>query len=155
MKMHSYNSVNGYLKYVSTQADTVLAELRDSAESAGGWEQAMIEAKTRRAELDEATGRSSADDTIEPTPISTPLPSAVQTSYVNSSTANALRNRLNAVSKEAKDFIAQEEEVKEPKVDPAEPHPLIDHPSETIAALATEYSDLRSEMVSTGPEYVQ
>lgn len=38
---------------------------------------------------------------------------------------------------------------------PSEPHPLCDHPDEKIAALAREYSDMDSELVSTGPEYIR
>jgi len=34
------------------------------------------------------------------------------------------------------------------------PHVLVYHPDENIAALAHEYSELRSELVSSGPEYV-
>jgi len=34
------------------------------------------------------------------------------------------------------------------------PHVLVYHPDEKIAALAHEYSELRSELVSPGPEYV-
>jgi sterol O-acyltransferase len=35
------------------------------------------------------------------------------------------------------------------------PHPLIDHPDEKIAELAKEFSELDSELVSTGPEKVR
>jgi len=157
MKMHSYTAVNGYLRYVSTQADTVLAELKDSTETAGGWEKAMLDAQSHRVELDLAAGVSSNEGTNEHSPVSTPLPaidSDVQKSYVNPSTANALRKRLTAVSKVDKDVVVQEEE-EVPKSDPAAPHPLIDHPSETIASLANEYTNLRAELVSTGPEYVE
>lgn len=37
----------------------------------------------------------------------------------------------------------------------AVPHVLCDHPDEKIASLAREYSEMESELVSTGPEYVR
>jgi sterol O-acyltransferase len=36
-----------------------------------------------------------------------------------------------------------------------QPHVLVYHPDEKISALANEYSDLQSELVSSGPNYVK
>ena len=35
------------------------------------------------------------------------------------------------------------------------PHPLVDHPDETISAIARDYSELESELISTGPQYIR
>lgn len=35
------------------------------------------------------------------------------------------------------------------------PHPLVDHPDERISALARDFSELDSELISTGPVYVR
>ena len=34
-------------------------------------------------------------------------------------------------------------------------HPLVDHPDSQISALAAEYSELESELVSSGPQHVR
>lgn len=48
-----------------------------------------------------------------------------------------------------------EEDAEEELPEALRPHPLIYHPESEISALAKEYSDLQSELVSSGPLYLR
>ncbi|KAG7093673.1 hypothetical protein E1B28_007332 [Marasmius oreades] len=194
MKIHSYMNVNGYLQQVSTQSQHVLDQLREAADSfGGGWTRALADAKAHKEALDENAGlgesysdgetsqnhilmapSGSGGSNSSNTPLGTPpIPTSasgkgLQTSYIDSDTANSLRKRLvamsdanGAVDADAKDMVkllsrdmtaqinAPSKEERIPS--PASPHPLIDHPDERIADLAKEYSELQGELTSTGP----
>ncbi|KAF8659903.1 hypothetical protein AX16_001787 [Volvariella volvacea WC 439] len=160
MKMHSYMSTNGYLQYVSEQSRALESQLRLATERVGGWGQAITQAKAVRAEREAAASPSTSDDTQEITPADTPeIPRGSAGSYVDLSTANALRRRLTAV---ALDNAAKEEigrsviDTTVPKSNTSSdlPHPLVDHPDNEIAQLAREYSDMKSELTSSGPERI-
>jgi sterol O-acyltransferase len=139
MKMHSYMATNGYLKHVSQQSAELLTQLRDATSRVGGWETAISEALNRRetgADLSPGTSISSI-----PTP---ELSDSASSSYVQAHTTAALRNRL---------IHATESTDDKPK--DLTPSVLVDHPDPEISALATEYVDLESELVSSGPERVR
>ncbi|KAF9466101.1 MBOAT, membrane-bound O-acyltransferase family-domain-containing protein [Collybia nuda] len=176
MKMHSYMSVNGHLQQVTLQAENVLHDLHEASQapSIGGWDKALLDAKSHRAETDALTAIStSSNGTREPTPSRTPdVPDGLSTSYTDAATATALRRRLATVSSTTNDTIViegNENESQSPtppngtaaqlQVDtnnchPFDPHPLVDHPDARIADLATEYSELQSELTSLGPHYL-
>lgn len=174
MKMHSYMSVNGHLQQVTLQSQNILDELREASEapSIGGWDKAIIDAKSHRAEMDTLTAMStsSSTSTHESTPSRTPnIPEGSSTSYTDAATATALRQRLVAVSSatdgnvvmtttESESPIPSQSTVQlqtsEDKGHLFDPHPLVDHPDERIADLATEYSELQSELTSPGPHYL-
>ncbi len=139
MKMHSYMTVNGYLQHVSTQSQFVLERLRKATESAGGWEKAILDAKAHRAELDAAIGMSNSGSDSN-SPLGTPsIPLGKEASIVDLNTANALRRRLNAVNNLVEPASKQNgkaEAVEKDIPTLAEPHPLIDHSSESISDLA-------------------
>ncbi|KAE9386037.1 hypothetical protein BT96DRAFT_960654 [Gymnopus androsaceus JB14] len=104
-----------------------------------------------------------------------PIIDGAQTSYVDPETAKALRKRLASMSNtETKstvqvlddaaagtgiDAVAVAGAGADKKTDESmpsvtTPHPLVDHPSETISNLAKEYTEIQSELVSTGPIYI-
>ncbi|KAK1232140.1 Sterol O-acyltransferase 2 (Sterol-ester synthase 2) [Marasmius sp. AFHP31] len=189
MKIHSYMTVNGYLQHVSTQSQVVLDQLREAAESfGGGWARALEDAESHKKALDRSTGinavSSDSDGFLAPptgsnassTPIGTPpVPTSasekgLQTSYVDSETANTLRKRLVAMSDAngnldvgaqdvvqglAIDKAKQDNTTSDDRVPSVSaPHPLTDHPDERISDLAREYSELQGELTSSGPLYV-
>ncbi|KAF7309847.1 O-acyltransferase [Mycena indigotica] len=140
MKVHSYMTVNGHLQYVSETANSLLHRMKKATEAAGGWDQAIKDAEARRTEL-ESTNNSTLDHTPSETPS---LPPGTTTSYVDATTAAALQQRLFAVSNASKkddDFAKHS----------SEPHILVNHPNEGIAAMARDYSELANELTSTGP----
>jgi len=63
MKTHSYMTVNGHLQYISETSQKLLDDLRKATESAGGWDQAILDAQAHRAEIDALTTRSTQDST--------------------------------------------------------------------------------------------
>jgi sterol O-acyltransferase len=65
------------------------------------------------------------------------------TSYVDAPTAAALRQRLVAVS--------QPPPTSDKLISPAAPHVLVDHPNESISAMAKDYTELQGELTSSGP----
>ncbi|KAJ4475066.1 MBOAT, membrane-bound O-acyltransferase family-domain-containing protein [Lentinula aciculospora] len=170
MKMHSYMSVNGYLQWVSEQSQNVLSQLQTSTISEGGWDNAVLVAKEHRAELDAASAADSSRSSPyrEFSPVGTPpIPDGAQVSYVDPDTAKALRKRLasmsdangvvNADTKEVVDSLnnsGADKKTDEHVFSATAPHPLIDHPNESISNLAQEYSELQGELVSTGPIHV-
>ncbi|TFY66256.1 hypothetical protein EVG20_g4836 [Dentipellis fragilis] len=142
MKMHSYMNTNGYLQWVSQHTKELLVQLRNETSRVGD----------------------SSTDAGTP-PIGTPPlqdGSVVHRSYLDGPTAIALRNRLKAVAQPAssgdgspRPASPSSDGSDHDKLQGAIPHPLVDHPDEVVAALATEYSELDAELVSTGPEYVR
>ncbi|KAA1470302.1 MBOAT-domain-containing protein [Dentipellis sp. KUC8613] len=164
MKMHSYMNTNGYLQWVSQQSKELLVQLREETARVGGWEQALSDAKAHRAELNNGNVTDSSTDASTPPVGTPPLPdgSVVHRSYLDGPTAIALRNRLKAVAQPGSSADGSPRPAS-PSSDVSDhdkphgviPHPLVDHPDEAIAALATEYSELDGELVSTGPEYVR
>lgn len=148
----------------------MLEELRAATKEFGGWEEAVAAANSHRAELD--AGKTGTGSESEMTPSLTPAEphGTTTTSYTDASTANALRKRLLAVSANSKvstpsvelpDFpvssetpVGTDEPLRSPNAPPS-PHPLVDHPDESLSALAKEYSELESELTSSGPNYVR
>ncbi|TFK63001.1 MBOAT-domain-containing protein [Pluteus cervinus] len=168
MKVHSYMTVNGQLQNASQQSQILLEQMQALTDKVGGWEKAILDAQHQRAEAEaviEAT-LSTSDDTSEPTPAGTPhIPHGSSATYLDVPTAVALRKRLAAVAMERSTssdtsnggsstpilIYKSTDDKKSPDVGP---HPLIDHPDESIANIAKEYSELQSDLVSTGPEHV-
>ncbi|KAF8216583.1 MBOAT, membrane-bound O-acyltransferase family-domain-containing protein [Mycena galopus ATCC 62051] len=146
MKTHSYMTTNGHLQYISETSQALLEDLRKATESAGGWEQAIRDAQTHRAELDPNTS------TEDSTPgVGTPMvPEGATTSYVDVPTAAALRQRLAAVSELPKKVVSEPNGKEEP-LSSMNPHILVDHPNESISAMAKDYSELEGELTSHGP----
>ncbi|KAJ7623171.1 MBOAT, membrane-bound O-acyltransferase family-domain-containing protein [Roridomyces roridus] len=143
MKVHSYMTVNGHLQYASEMSQKLLNDLRKATVAAGGWDQAVKDAEAHRAELDASTSRGTQDSS--PTSGTPQIREGVSTSYVDVPTANALRQRLVAVSNAAKP------QADEKYVSLEQPHVLVDHPNEGISAMARDYSELQSELTSSGP----
>jgi len=170
MKMHSYITVNGQLQYAAQQSKCLLNDLREAVRSAGGWDQAILDARTRRAEADALAGMNMSSPP-ESTPSLTPdAPEGSTTSYTDAATAIALRKRLTAVSSatngnisvvDAPIFDSQmknwesQSDASNDDHPPFAPHPLVDHPDECIAEIAKDYSELQSELTGPGPCYVQ
>ena len=172
MKMHSYMTINGYLQFVSTRSQHVLEELRRATKDVGGWDAAMAAAKAHREELDAANANGSTGSESEFTPSITPIEhnGGVTSSYTSVATANALRQRLMDVAANSRVSTPSIEMPQFPvssgttiiqngsaipTVSPPSPHPLVDHPVEKISALATDYTDMESELTSSGPKYVR
>lgn len=170
MKMHSYMNINGYLQSVSEQSQALLKQLRAATNSEGGWEHAISVAKEHRAELDGPSTLTDSTQSSPPgsSPIGTPpIVEGAKTSYVDPDTAKALRKRLasmslenGALDREMKNIVRSlddpgaDKKTDEPMPSATSPHPLVDHPNETIANIAKEYSEVHGELASTGPLYV-
>ncbi|KAH9066709.1 MBOAT, membrane-bound O-acyltransferase family-domain-containing protein [Lactarius vividus] len=144
MKMHSYMATNGYLKQVSQQSTELLTQLRDATSRAGGWEKAISEATKRRETLERETDSSTASTSSILTP---ELSDGVSSSYVQVHNPAVLRNRLTQATEPAS--------IADDKPKDLTPRALVDHPDPEISALATEYLELESELVSSGPERVR
>lgn len=148
MKMHSYMATNGYLKHVSQQSVELLTQLRDATSRVGGWEEAISEALKRREGLERETGADDGSTTTSASPIPTPeLSDSVSSSYVQVHTTATLRKRLIHASDPTS--------ISDDKPKDLMPHALVDHPDPEISTLATEYLELESELVSSGPERVR
>ena len=155
MKMHSYITTNGQLHYVSMQSETVQNRLRHLAESVGGLEKALTDAKAHKAYLDELTEVTLSSDR---TPDGTPdiFDGSSTTSVIDVPTASALRQRLVAAST-APAMDATSTDVVPPVSEAVQPpgmQTLVHHPDEEISALARELSEFESELTSTGPDRV-
>ena len=156
MKMHSYMATNGYLRYVSQQSAEIQAQLRDATLRVGGWEKAIADAKRRLEDLERET------DTDSTSTMPSPSPSGnfrlangdLSTPYLGVPSASALRNRLIHVA-ETETTSETETVLDDSKPKNATSHILIHHPDSRISALATEFSELESELVSSGPERVR
>ena len=164
MKMHSYMTVNGQLPFTRRRCGHLLDEMHAHVSThLKGWENAIVDASICRAELEAAEGSESGAGTP-------PVPEgATKTSYVDVKTANDLRRRLNAmadpsdgtnseVSSNASDASVNTtivfNEGGDSSTDRHSRHPLVHHPDPELAKLAEDYSDLQSELTSSGPEYV-
>ena len=145
MKMHSYMATNGYLKYVSQQSTELLTQLRGATSRVGGWEKAISEAMERRGCLERETDNSSTGTSASP--MTPELSDSVSSSYVQVHTPATLRNRLIHATEPAS--------IPDDKPKDSTPRALVDHPDPEISALATEYLELESELVSSGPERVR
>ncbi|KAJ7091421.1 MBOAT, membrane-bound O-acyltransferase family-domain-containing protein [Mycena belliarum] len=140
MKVHSYLTVNGHLQYVSEMSQSLLDDLRKATASVGGWEQAVRDAHAHREAL-------ATRSTQESSPSGTPaIYDGTSNSFVDVPTANALRQRLVAVSQPSS---TPTNNVDEP-VSATQPHILVDHPNEGISAMAKDYSELEEELSSSG-----
>jgi sterol O-acyltransferase len=153
MKMHSYMTVNGFLQYVSKQAQSSLEDLRKATISVGGWEKAIADARAHRAELDAVTSATSEGSGGDTPDVSI---DGTRTSYVDASTAAALRKRLVSASAKTEENGAMPAPTPPSSSGPPPSvHPLVDHPEGSISSLAKAYSELRGELTSSGPEQVQ
>jgi sterol O-acyltransferase len=154
MKMHSYMATNGYLRHVSQQSAAILAQLRDVTSRVGGWEKAMADAKRRRDDLERETDTEITSTGTSPSPFSIIglRNGGVSPPYAEVPSATALRNRLIhvAAAETASEIVSDDDK---PKHIPS--HILVHHPDSQISALAKEYSELESELVSSGPEHVR
>ena len=171
MKMHSYMNINGYLQSVSKQAQRAMAELRKATEAVGGWDEAIATAKARRQELDQLSRRADEPVVDGTPPNGVDADASVSTLQNGHSLPNGeaeLRRRLNAAASTPDsdsgssdtmpsggivttgNRVLLPDEVSKPG-----PHPLVDHPNEKVAALAREFSELDTELVSSGPEYIR
>ncbi|THH16971.1 hypothetical protein EW146_g3763 [Bondarzewia mesenterica] len=156
MKMHSYMAVNGYLQWASSQSEFLFSQLEAATSRVGGWDQAIAVAKAHRAELDgSGTEVASAESSSPPIDTPSPLPEGSYKSYIDGNTANALRSRLrdHAAVEEA---VAQcDDDRRAREKEKLLPHLLVDHPDETVAALARDFSEVDSELISTGPNQIR
>ncbi|KAH9014186.1 MBOAT, membrane-bound O-acyltransferase family-domain-containing protein [Lactarius deliciosus] len=146
MKMHSYMATNGYLQQVSQQSTELLTQLRDATSRAGGWEKAISEA-TKRREAFEHQIDSSSTETSASSIVTPELSDGMSSSYVQVHNPAVLHNRLTQVAEPAP--------IPDDKPKDLTPRALVDHPDPEISALATEYLELESELVSSGPERVR
>jgi sterol O-acyltransferase len=158
MKMHSYMAINGYLRYVSQQSTEILTQLRNATIRVGGWEMAVFEAKQRREDLERETDTDTINTGTSPSPFGTLElhGGGLNTPYAEIPSAAILRNRLIRVAEAATPSETASDDDK-PKDKPSNitSHVLVHHPDPQISALATEYTDLESELISSGPERVR
>ena len=154
MKMHSYMATNGYLRYVSQQSAEIREQLHDATLNVGGWEKAIADAKRRREDLERETDTDSTGTVPSPSPSGNLwLPNGdLSSPYLEVPPASALRNRLMHVTES---MTTSETVLGDVKPKDATSHILIHHPDPRISALATEFSELESELVSSGPERVR
>lgn len=101
-------TVNGYLQYVYARSQELLEELRQATIDIGGWEAALEASKVHRLELEAAEAAKAAEvagSDYEGTPSISVTPAesngSVTSTYVDASAANALRQRLTAVTRDA------------------------------------------------------
>jgi sterol O-acyltransferase len=153
MKMHSYMAVNGTLATIAHQSKRLASKLRKETERVGGYDAALLAAKSHREELDAKNGSTTSSGANTPIPIGTPdMPADAQTSYMDAPAAIALRNRLvNGKGAPAESDVSDSEK---DSANPLTPHPLVDHPDTTISSLAQELTEYDSELVSPGPQRV-
>ncbi|KAH9995541.1 MBOAT, membrane-bound O-acyltransferase family-domain-containing protein [Russula vinacea] len=150
MKMHSYMATNGYLRHVSQQSAEILTQLREATLRVGGWEKAISDAKIRQEDLERETDTNSISTGPSPSPSGMWQP-PLSTSYVEVPSAAVLRNRLIHVT----ETMTSETVLDDAKPKDITSHILVNHPDPQISALATEFSELESELISSGPERVR
>lgn len=158
--MHSYMAVNGYLQTVDEKAVVVTRKLRARTEEAGGWDQAVADARARREELDQQ----------DSTPSETPALVRPESNYFSEQpAATALRNRLQNLELSVPPTIKRNVSAASINSDTSSapppapkndvilppPHVLVDHPDKSISALAHELSDMEVELTSTGKNQVR
>jgi sterol O-acyltransferase len=136
--------VNGYLRWTATKSEDVLARLKKSTDRVGGWDKAMAFARINRHELDSAAQRTdSGVNTPEESCMDVTAPSVLRQRLFSTITREGSYSQ--SISRSAspipEELVAQ--------------HTLIDHPDPEISKLATEYSELDSELTSTGPEHLK
>ena len=149
MKMHSYITLNWHLRSVSEQSRELFDRLKEKTRSVGGWDKALLDAIAKKTELQASISYSSS--TYEPTPIGTPpVAEGFSTTTVDVSTASALRQRLNAVASPPN----SEMPIDDGPLDEPGPHTLTYHSDPEISAMAKDYSELQSELTSSGPHHV-
>ncbi len=147
MKMHSYMATNGQLKHVSEQSAELLTQLRGATSRVGGWEKAISEAMKRREALEREIGADDSSIRTSTSSLLTPeLSESAGSSYVQVHTTSTVRNRL-AHATEPTSIPVDKKDLT--------PQSLVDHPDPEISALATEYKELQSELVSSGLERVR
>ena len=146
MKMHSYITLNWQLQSITEQSRELFEILKEKTKTFGGWDKALADAISKRT-----ASIALASSTHEPTPIGTPpVTEGFSTATIDVSTASALRQRLNAVAS-----LPNNDDRSSPLragVDAL--HPLIHHPDPEISAIAKDYSELQSELTSSGPHHV-
>ena len=160
MKMHSYMNIYGYLSHINQQAQTAMEQLRMATLKLGSWEDALAAAEMTRRERESSSTDDDAPTNDGPT-VDSPASSS-------SDAQPTLRKRRVPLQRAGSTPLAPAAETNpaqilttgnhvlspEDVLKPA-PHALVDHPDEEIASLAREYSELDSELVSTGPEYIR
>lgn len=150
MKMHSYITLNWQLQSVTEQSRELFDSLKEKTRAIGGWDKALEDAIAKKTELQLQTSIAYASSTYEPTPIGTPpVDEASSTTTVDAPTASALRQRLNAVASPPSDDN-QGSLTAGVDIHP-DVHTLIHHPDSEISAIAKDYSELQSELTSSGP----
>ena len=151
MKMHSYITLNWQLQSVNEQSRELFDSLKEKTKAFGGWDKALTDAFAIKAELQLQGSTTHASSTHEPTPIGTPpVAEGFSTATVDVSTAYALRQRLNAMAS-----LPNNDNQSSPLragVDAV--YPLIHHPDPEISAMTKDYSELQSELTSSGPHHV-
>jgi len=153
MKMHSYVYVNGYLQWVDGEAKKALSILHKETERVGGYETAVAVAKIHKKEADGLSARSDSGSSTPDTPNGY---TGGEKSYleVEVSAAAVLRQRLAAAAATMKNETGTEENITK-ITEESGSHPVVDHPDEKISELAQVFSDLDTELVSTGPEKIR
>jgi sterol O-acyltransferase len=146
-------ATNGYLRHASQQSAEILAQLREATLRVGGWERAIVDAKRRQDDLERETDTDSTGTGPSPSPSGKlRLPGDdLSTSYVEVSSAAVLRNRLIHVTETTTSEIVLDDANHKDITS----HILVNHPDPQISALATEFSELESELISSGPERVR
>jgi sterol O-acyltransferase len=151
MKMHSYINLNWQLQSVTEQSRKLFECLKEKTKAIGGWDKALTDAIAKKRELQLQASASHLSSTHEPTPIGTPpVAEGSSTVTVDVSTASSLRQRLNAVAS-----LPNNDNQNSPLragIDAV--HPLTHHPDPEISAMAKDYSELQSELTSSGPHHV-
>jgi sterol O-acyltransferase len=158
MKMHSYMATNGYLRSVSQQSAEILTQLRAATVRVGGWEKAVFDAKQRREDLEREMDTDTTNTGTSSSPFGTLelRGGGLSTSYAQVPSAAALRNRLLRVTEaETASEAVSDDDKPNNKPSNITSHVLVHHPDPQISALATEYTELESELVSSGPERVR
>lgn len=174
MKMHSYMNINGNLSHINQQAQAVLAQLKKATESVGGWDEAMktAEVEKRRAKRHTRAEMDDSPTNDVPMPGSVTPPTAdVEPTKSNGDTTLRKRNVLSTLDASASSSTASLVPASQSNpsqiittgtsIIPASsvlkpsPHLLVMHPSPEISELAREYSELESELVGMGPEYIR
>lgn len=160
MKMHSYVSANGHFQLLDMQSDILLRDLRRATEPVGGWEEAIRVAAARRRKM----GALLITEEFAESPASSftagrHFPDAAATPTI-SMTSNTLRSRLLSApfAAEGNPPVSikrgKQMDTQDTQVYIHQPHPLVDHVDHQIVQLAKEYSDLQSELTSSGPNYI-
>ncbi|KAF8634546.1 hypothetical protein AX17_004137 [Amanita inopinata Kibby_2008] len=167
MKMHSYITANGQLQYASMQSRIVLRRLEEATRSVGGWDKAMADVQSCKANLE--ANCDSSGSSFMTSPEGTPdVCGGTKVTSVDALTAIALRKRLAAVASQTDNNISTNVMSNGSTLSDVDNnlddhnkfkgigcHPLVNYPNESISALAKEYSEIQSDLISPGPRYVK